>query len=230
MIGRAIRITAAALAATLLGLLTACSKSSSPRPDTTVTVVVTPTPSTTANTATSSSSSAAPSLTSSSPPAHATKLPGGCDALLPIITVEPALGHPLTGRTAFVIGTPEKDIGRLAYINCRYGVRSGGKAPMLEIGVSLYKTAAQAAQRIPATASDYINHGATDATATIGGQQAHILTGGRGTGYAAPTLVMADGQRTLAITLNDPKTKPADVRSVLVKIGDVALKQTQPTR
>jgi hypothetical protein len=233
MIGRTPRFAALVATAALLGALTGCSKSS-PSPETTVTVVVTPTPSTTASTpastATASTTASASSTPTSSEPAHATKLPGDCDSLLPISTIAPALGHSITGKTAFVVGTAEKDIGRLAYLNCRYGLNGDGKAPMLEIGVSLYNTAAQASRRIPATTADYANHGASDATAAVGGQQAHILTGGVGQGYAAPTLVMAERQRTIAITLNDPKTKAADVQSVLTKIAAVVLEQTQPTR
>lgn len=135
------------------------------------------------------------------PTAHQKAFPGTCDDLLPLSAVEGALGHALNGLTSFVVGVPEADIGRIGYLNCRYGLASSTAPPLLEIGVSLYQTPAQAAARIPATVADYANHNATSTPVQIPGATGSLLTGGAGAGYTDPTLVAAAAQRTVAITL-----------------------------
>jgi len=155
--------------------------------------------------ASTSSTIAAPTSPVAIPTAHATRLPGTCEDLLPLSAIDEALGRPVKGATAYVVGVAERDIGRIGYLNCRYGLplgRAGATAtPMIEIGVSLYETSAQAARRIPATVDDYTNHGATATQTTIGNVAATILTNGVGTGYTAPTIVAATGQRTVAISI-----------------------------
>ena len=66
------------------------------------------------------------------------KLPGECDGLLPEGSIVDAIGRTVSGGTAFVVGLPDKSIGRVTYINCRYGVaKKAPTAPAIEIGVSL---------------------------------------------------------------------------------------------
>ena len=166
------------------------------------TVTVTPSASTTGSVPVSGTpSSSASSSPSGIPTAHQTAFPGTCDDLLPLSAVEGALGRPVNGLTSFVVGVPEADIGRIGYLNCRYGLADANAAPLLEIGVSLYQTPAQAAARIPATIADYANHNATSAPVQISGATGTLLTGGAGAGYTDPTLVAAAAQRTVAITL-----------------------------
>jgi hypothetical protein len=177
---------------------------------------------------TTSSTSAAPSVPVAIPTPRLTELPGTCDDLLPLSAVEDALGHSLKGATAFVLGVAEKDIGRVGYLNCRYGLPTGAAAtqanPTVEIGVSLYGTSAQAARRIPATVNDYTNHAATATQTTIGDITATVLTNGVGAGYTAPTIVAAAGQRTIAISIAaGATTNPAKDLAVLATL---ALKNT----
>ncbi|MCU1659058.1 MAG: hypothetical protein JWO57_3714 [Pseudonocardiales bacterium] len=172
------------------------------RPATTVTVTAHSTNPSGAST-TSSPPSAATTSPVAIPTARLTKLPGKCDDRLPLSAVQDALGHSVKGATAFVVGVAEKDIGRIGYLNCRYGLPAGAAAAKatatVEIGVSLYGTSAQAARRIPATVNDYTNHNATATQTAIGDITATILTNGLGAGYTAPTIVAAAGQRTIAI-------------------------------
>jgi hypothetical protein len=192
----------AALALAVGVVLTSCS-SSSPPPRRTVTVTVpasTPARSTQSDPA-PTTSSAAPT---SSATAHLSKLPGTCDTLLPQYAVTQAIGGAeLTGTTAFVVGQPEPDIGRIAYLNCRYGVTgTGDKAtPSIEVGISLYQSAAKAAARIPATRDDYTAHGAQATETTVKGHPGVVLSGGVGDGYDVPLLVVAAGQRTVAVSV-----------------------------
>jgi hypothetical protein len=172
------------------------------------------------------STSAAPSPTSTA--LH--QLPGTCDSLLPAAAVDNALGRSLGGQTAFVVGLPEKNIGRLGYLNCRYGLpsgRTGSSATAVaqaEIGVSLYKDAQSAAARIPATVDAYVAHGATSRTTQIDGQQATILTGGVGVDYTAPTIVVASGQRTVAVSMHEKAG--ARATKDLTALANLALTQT----
>jgi hypothetical protein len=167
-------------------------------PDTTVIVTVTrPAASPSTSPVASAQSPTAPASSSvAAAPMHA--LPGSCESLLPLGSVVDTLGHPVTGDTAFVVGLPDSDTGRVSYLNCRYGVtkRSSG----IEIGVSLYRTSAKAAARIAPTVEDYTAHGATSSPVTVAGMPATMLAGGQGAGYG-PTVVLSSGQRTVAVTV-----------------------------
>ena len=205
-------------------LLAACSSSS---PSEVVTVTTTHTPS-----APTSSTSAAPTTsadsTHSPSETRMTDLPGPCDTLLDDASVLSAAGvDTLPGKDAFVVGKPEPDIHRLAYINCRYGVGKDG-TPGIELGVSLYATSADAAQRVTATVDDYTAHGASTSTTEVLGQQATVLSGGIGAGYDVPTLVVADGQRTVAVSIDTSVTPQAQFTDPAAAVAKLALKRTAP--
>ncbi len=209
----------------MAGLLAAAGCSTQPVSGPTKTVVVTRTavPSDTPT----PTGSPAGSASATSTPAVMHRLPGRCGDLLPPAAIDNALGHAVGGGTSFVVGKPEKDIGRIGYLNCRYGVPSGAAAsaaPKVEIGVSLYRTAALAAARIPATVDDYAAHGASSTTTKVDGLSAKILTGGRGGGYTAPTLVAVDGQRTVAVTVNE--TAGSSATKDLIALAKLALTNT----
>lgn len=175
-----------------------------------------------------SSSTTGSSSTVTTAPATATAAPtlgGQCDDLLPVSAVSETLGRPVIGQTSFVLGVAEPDIGRLTYLNCRYGL---GKAvrgkpappPQLEIGISLYKSADQAARRARGTVDDYVSHGARQIPAAVGDVPATILAG-----YGNPTLVAADGPRTVAVTAVPPLIATAPTVN-LVALAKAALGAT----
>jgi hypothetical protein len=223
------RLLRVSFAAALLLTVPACSTGGSGQPARTVVVTRTKTapPSTLSSTATGTT---APSGTPTAAPTALRQLPGTCDDLLPTAAVDDALGRSLGGRTAFVVGLPEKDIGRLGYLNCRYGLANGspgtdaGAVAKAEIGVSLYKDAQSAAARIPATVDDYVAHGATSSTTQVDGLPATVLTGGAGAGYADPTLVVASGQRTVAVSMHEKAG--AQATKDLTALAHLALTQT----
>jgi hypothetical protein len=159
-----------------------------------------------------------------------TKLPGNCYSVLSLYDVEQAVGHRIGGKTAFIVGLPDKTIGRLVYVNCRYGLPNAAPGtkvtPRIEINVALYNTPAVAEQRYNATIRDYVANGATSAQVTTADHPASILTGGVGAGYNVPTLVAASGQRTVAVSLNDPTVSPAERTRLLTALGTLALKNT----
>ncbi len=154
------------------------------------------------------------------------KLPGGCENLLPTGSVIDALGRKVGGRTAFVVGVADPTIGRVGYINCRYGVSKRQAAdPKIEIGVSLYKTPKKAAARLQPTIDDYTQHAAKAAKATVAGYPATVLTGGVGTGYG-PTVVLALGQRTIAVSLRPNAFAATTVDHDLMALAALAAHRT----
>ena len=186
------------------------------------TVTVTATASSSPPPSTSTPSSASPSPTA----AQAKKLPGTCDSLLPRVDVEGAVGGQLTGRQSFVVGVPEKNIGRLAYINCRYGMaKAANSQPKVEIGVSLYGSAAQAQKRLDGTVADYLDHGAAQRKVTVSGLDATILAGSQA-GYTVPLLVLASGQRTVAVSVIPTIATAANRETVMAKVVELALQRT----
>jgi hypothetical protein len=152
---------------------------------------------TTSSPAPSRSASARPSPTRTKP----ASFNGTCDDLLPLSLISDALQRPVIGQTAFIVGVAEPNIGRLAYLNCRYGVATtsvkGKKVTdtKVELGVSLYKSNQQANSRVRGTIEDYRAHGASETAAALG-----QFSGATLVGYGKPTLVVAAGPRTVAIT------------------------------
>lgn len=226
-----VRLLAGCAAAVLTAsLTTACAHRVDRGPVVVKTVVVTPTP-----TATSAAPTPTPTPTDESPSTspvadvstHKTAapkvrhLPGTCNSQLPLGTVVDAVGHKLPGATIFVVGKPDPDIGRMTYLNCRYGV-SHAKGPTIEITVSLYRTAAEAAQRVESTAADFTYHGATATRTTIAKVPATLLLGAHLLFYGS-TVVLAHGQRTVAVTLRPGTPKPVPL---LEKLGKLALLRT----
>jgi hypothetical protein len=174
----------------------------------------------------SSSVPASPSKSARpSPTAVATGEPtlgGRCEDLLPIGTVNIALRRTVVGRTAFVLGVAEPDIGRLTYLNCRYGLAEPVKGkpapvPLVEIGVSLYHSTAQANRRIQATIDYYRAHGAADRAVRVGSGQGTLFTG-----FGLPTLAVAAGPRTVAVTVS-PKLLAPRSTAELASLAKAAL-------
>jgi hypothetical protein len=156
---------------------------------------------------------------------HMAELPGTCDDLLSVGTLVDALGHDLGGRTAFVVGLPDPATGRLSYLNCRYSIRSGAPTGRIEIGVGLYRSAARAAARIRPTVSDFVAHGASSTPASVAGRPAQVLIGGTGADYA-PTVVLADGQRTIVVTVRG-STDSGDATAQLLRLALLADQRTE---
>ena len=214
-----------AVGALAVAALAACGSSSNSPSTHTVTV--------TASGASKASSSASPSASSSSaspsqPVTPLTKFSGNCYALLTLYDVQKAAGYTIGGRTAFIVGLPDKSIGRVSYLNCRYGLPAAPKAatPQIEITVSLYSTAAQAEKRASGTVSDYVANGATATQVTVGDVPGTILTGGMGAGYNVPLLVTSAGQRTVAVSLNKAGLSAAQRTQVLSNLGALAVTNT----
>jgi hypothetical protein len=182
-------------------------------------------------TAGSSGSSAAPSHSSVAPPSASARpsptgpasLGGRCEDILPVSTVNIALRRTVIGGTAFVLGVAEPDIGRLTYLNCRYGLSAPVKGkpapvPLVEIGLSLYNSPAQAARRAQGTVDDYLAHGASLKATKAAQTPATVLLG-----YGSPTIVAAAGPRTVAVTVSPKLVAAAAASSSLAALAKAAL-------
>jgi hypothetical protein len=210
----------------LVAALAACTKA----PASSSTRTVTITASGAASGSSSASASASPSPSPTQPATPMTKFSGTCYSLLTLYDVQRTAGYPIGGKTAFVVGVPDKTLGRLTYLNCRYGLPAtppGGSAtPQIEINVALYGTAADAAKRAASTVSDYVANGATPAQVTIADNPGTILIGGTGAGYSVPLLVASSGQRTVAVSLNKGGLPSTRRTQILSDLGALALTNT----
>jgi hypothetical protein len=151
---------------------------------------------------------AAPPATTAAPSGSATgsatpsasptpDLPDGCEILLPFGDLDEALGRPLFGQSRFTKGVAQPSIGRTGRITCQYGLNAQGKGtPQVEVGISDYTDAEAATKRVQATVAAERGAGATQGEATVGGIPATLLGGGK-----VVTLVLAQGSRTVAVTL-----------------------------
>jgi hypothetical protein len=136
-----------------------------------------------------------------------------------------ALRRIVVGRTAFVVGVADPGIGRLTYLNCRYGLSAPVKGkpaplPQVEVGISLYSSPAQAARRVRSTVEDYRTHGATARVLRVGTVPGTVLTG-----YGLPTLVAAAGPRTTAVTVT-PKLLARGSTAELAALAKAVLDAT----
>jgi hypothetical protein len=210
----------------LVAALAACTKA----PASSSTRTVTITASGAASGSSSASASASPSPSPTQPATPMTKFSGTCYSLLTLYDVQRTAGYPIGGKTAFIVGVPDKTLGRLTYLNCRYGLPAtppGGSAtPQIEINVALYGTAADAAKRAASTVSDYVANGATPAQVTIADNPGTILIGGTGAGYSVPLLVASSGQRTVAVSLNKGGLPSTRRTQILSDLGALALTNT----
>lgn len=206
----------------MLAAVCACSSASPASTDTTTITVK-------AHPPLAGQPSATPTKPKPTPPPVQHRLPGTCDSLLPLLDVEAAMGRTVTGRTQFVVGVPEPKIKRLAYLNCRYGfprVATRPRQPLVEIGISLYATAAQAHRRLKGTVDDYQFNGATVASRRVGGRAATLLSGGEGPGYDVPLLVLQSGQRTIAVSLAVRAGPPTYRSGAMIALAELALLRT----
>jgi hypothetical protein len=117
--------------------------------------------------------------------------------MLPFTDLDRALGRPLFGQTVYVQGVPLPSIGRTGRVTCRYGLPRDRRGPApVEVGVSTYTDAAAAERRVRATVAEQRGQGGTSREATVRGLPATLLGG-----PTTVTLVLAQGSRTVAVTL-----------------------------
>ncbi|HEY2042781.1 MAG TPA: hypothetical protein VGH11_08895 [Jatrophihabitans sp.] len=145
---------------------------------------------------------------------------------MPVTAVSDSLGRPVIGQTSFIVGIPEPNIGRLARLDCQYGLAAKVKGkpapqPQVEISISLYDTTPRASGRVQSTIDDYQSHGARPSDVAVGQFPGTILGG-----YGQPTIVVAAGPRTIAITVYS-KLLPTPASTGLIALAKLAVDKTQ---
>jgi hypothetical protein len=143
--------------------------------------------------------------------------------VLPLLTVDRAVGKTVPGRTSFIVNVPDYTIGQVERINCQYGLvtpkgKTAPTAPLVEASVSLYDTNAHANARVAATKETWREHGATPHAVTVSGHPAVVLTG-----YGSPLLVLGVGARTVALSVSATLVPAARSDAVMVSLAASAL-------
>ena len=99
--------------------------------------------------------------------------------------------------------TPESGGQEVDRIERRTGVGGPDGRPSFALSAAdtrhLLRAHAQA--RVRGTVYDYLYNSATESTRTVAGQHAVLLGNGIGPGYDVPLLVLAAGQRTIAVSI-----------------------------
>lgn len=173
----------------------------------------------------SGGSSGSSAATSSASPTKAASLGARCGEIFSVSGVNSAIGRAVVGKTSDVLGVPEPNIRRLAYLNCRFGIPAtvAGKPapePQVEIGISLYDSAQQAKSRVQGTVDGYLSQGSSQQATVVDQYPATVLYG-RG----SPTLVVAAGPRTVAVTVA-AKLIPNNGAQALARLAVLALDGT----
>lgn len=215
--------------AVLLIAVAGCSQDATPPPQqllsTTAHTGATATRSGSSGSATSSRStptrtgsrSASPPRRPSSPAgALPAKLPGSCTAVAQTSEVNRALGTSLAGDPGYVRDVPIARIGRLGRVTCNYGASKPKATPPVQIGVSLYKTAAQASSRVTATVQSATNSGATSAQVGIGIADATVLQGSTGV-----LVVLSEQRVTVAVSVDRSAKVSSPKKMAVVLTTDV---------
>ena len=144
-------------------------------------------------------------------------LPQGCSQLLPLGTIQQAIGKPLGGQVTYLRAAAVPKSGRTGRVTCDYGVTatapsapagaSASASPaghgLIEVSYITYVDAKTAAERVQLT----VQHDSQNATlhdATVTGKKAYVLLGKEWN-----ELVMADGASTYVVEM-DPSVLPAD--------------------
>lgn len=128
-------------------------------------------------------------------------LPAACNQLLPLGTVDSALGGHLAGETSFLKAAPLPASGRTGRITCGYGVTVGADGtkspPLVEVSYITYVDATTASHRVDLTINNSKTAGSTVTDVQVSGKPAAVLTN-----QTASVLVMGDGNRTLVVSVD----------------------------
>lgn len=162
------------------------------------------------------STSASPVPPSSSGPPEPV-LPQGCSQLLPLGTLQQAIGKPLGGQVTYLRAAPVPQSGRTGRVTCDYGVTvaapsapAGASATptpagpgLVQVSYITYVDAKTAADRVQLTVQ-HDSQAATLHDAAVAGKKAYVLLG-----KDSNELLMADGASTYVVVMV-PSVLPAD--------------------
>lgn len=165
-----------------------------------------------------STSTAPPPITRGNRP-----VPKTCAAVVSRQEVEIQVGKQLTGDSQEIVGVPEPSIGRVARLDCYYGIPSGkarGSASVM-IGIASYKDASSAQQRLVSSVQALQASGARATNVPVGPDKGVLLSGGQDKNML--TLVVAHGSTSVVINAVHNMVASSKMQQVLVKLADRAL-------
>lgn len=170
--------------------------------------------------------SPAPASSSAMPEAV---LPRGCAQLLPLATVQQALGVALQGATNYVRAAPVPQSGRTGRVTCDYGIPappasagtsaspSPGTRGLVEASYITYVDAKTAESRVHLTVQTD-GQASSISNVTVGGKPGFVLLGKEWN-----ELVMADGARTIVVEAAPSVLPAAKAPAALAAMASVML-------
>jgi hypothetical protein len=160
--------------------------------------------------------------TSAPPVTDAAALPT-CPHLVTDDDVAHALGKAPGGTDTFVRAAPLPQIGRTGRVTCGFGVQAnpdGSKTPpAVEASLMTYTDTAAAGRRVDAAVQSDKAAGAKVSQVTVSGRPASVDVATNG----AATLLLADGNRTIVITLAPNAVPPDKAQAVLTTLAGTIL-------
>lgn len=181
----------------------------------------TPAPSDTPTGATTSAPAPTPTPTPTPSPTASpasTELPGSCTELIPTTAVVDAVARPLPGGVRFVSVGPVESSGRTGRTTCGYGAPEGGGEPAVQVSLNGYVDAQTAQERIQLTVTRSQADGSSVVPQPVGDRSGYVLQGADGASF-----VVADGTRTLVVTLRRGVVPQPATRSALGEIAAAVL-------
>jgi hypothetical protein len=216
--------------------LSGCHRSSKAAPPVTpVTPVATPTSRTPQRSSPATAPAPSPSPGSS---AAAAALPAGCPQLLPLASVEQAIGAGLLGQVTYLRAAPVPQSGRTGRVTCGYGVPVrtpppvgtvqaaptpvAAAQPLLSASYITYVDAKTAAARVALTVQTD-GAGAVVTPAKVDGVPASVLIGSK-----SSELVMSDGARTIVLVASPEILTAGKAASALEAMAAIMLDFGRP--
>ncbi len=170
------------------------------------------------------STSPAPASSSAMPEAV---LPRGCAQLLPLATVQQALGVALQGETNYLRAAPVPQSGRTGRVTCDYGVPTSsagqsasptaGTRGLVEASYITYVDAKTAESRVHLTVQTD-GQSSSISNVTVGGKPGFVLLGKEWN-----ELVLADGARTIVVEAAPSVLPAAKAPAALAAMASVML-------
>jgi hypothetical protein len=146
-------------------------------------------------------------------------VPKSCGGVATLAEVTDILQVAVTGQTLPVVGVPEPKIGRIARIDCYYGVPAGQPltAAPVSIGLASYSDDASARKRMTSTVSDEKDAGAKANDVPVGPDRGVLLNSTK------HTLVAARGNNTVVVSVVLDLIHEDQAGSLIGRLADRAL-------
>lgn len=138
--------------------------------------------------------------------------------MIPITTVINAIDRRLSGGARYLAAAAVESSGRTGRVTCSYGVPDADGEPVVEVSLITYVDASAAGDRIELTVASAHAEGDTVTPQDVAGRPGYVLQGADGA-----SLVLADGPRTVVVTVRPDVVAAAAPGSALEQIATAVL-------